>query len=63
MVVWSRVSQNSATWTEIADVENVVSGTPMGLLLTLTYPATTILTSWSNVTKNSDPTWSNISVN
>ena len=63
MGTWTNKSKNSATWTNTSDTIDVgllASGSPIGLLLALTYttsiPATGV--DWGNVSKNSS-SWTN----
>ncbi len=53
---WSNTSKNSATWTNQDDAATIplTAGSPIGLLLALTYSQTQEIleNNWSNQTKN-----------
>lgn len=63
---WSNLSPNSATYSNLdrSDASVLDAGTPIGLLLTLTYgeKVTTGQASWAQESGNS-ASWSNISAN
>lgn len=67
-MTWTTISKpTDATWTGVAkpaeDIEVLRPvGTPIGLLLALTYadPITSVLTGWSGIAKPSTYNWSNV---
>lgn len=62
MATWSNQSPTSATWTTIPFSDSPTPGSPIGLLLALTYEYSLGSTSWSNSSPNS-ASWSNVSPN
>lgn len=62
MAVWTDTSQNSASWTNVPSRDFLTAGSPIGLLLALTYSGTQTINSWTDVTENSS-SWSNVSQN
>lgn len=62
MTTWTNISRASGTsWTNITKPTSlaVTGGSPIGLLLSLTYAAN-VTTSWTNITKASGTSWTNI---
>lgn len=63
MSTWTNQAKNSATWASVANSDigaTQTEGSPIGLLLALTYSATIISNSrtWANQSKNS-ASWTN----
>lgn len=63
MTTWTKITKASGTgWTKIAKAVDPVTstgGTPIGLLLALTYANTTD-SLWTKITKASNTTWTKI---
>lgn len=65
MTTWNKITKASGTsWTKIGTPGNEVidvGGSPIGLLLALTYPARTVVISgWTKITKAAGTTWTKI---
>lgn len=59
MTTWTpRTKASGTSWTQVAKIPTAITtlGSPIGLLLTLTYPQTQG-TAWSNVTKATGTVW------
>lgn len=61
MTSWTKVTKPTGTsWTKIQPSGGIPEGTPIGMLLALTYAAAQFSTSWTKITKASGTTWTKI---
>lgn len=65
MTTWTKVTKASGTsWTKVskppADTPAVGGGSPIGLLLALTYGGTAVVSKWTKVAKATGTAWTKI---
>lgn len=64
MTTWTKISKPSTSWTKIAKPSGgtgTSAGTPIGLLLALTYATGVVASNWTKITKPSGTVWTKIS--
>lgn len=61
MTTWTTITKpTNTTWTKVQPSGGIPGGTPIGMLLALTYAATQFTTSWTTITKASGTVWTKI---
>lgn len=62
MTTWTKITKPTSSWTKVAKATAVLGttvGSPIGLLLSLTY-ATSLGSTWTKVTKASGTSWTKV---
>lgn len=61
MATWTKITKPTSTaWVKVQPSGGIPSGTPIGLLLSITYAANQFTTSWTKITKASGTSWTKI---
>lgn len=61
MTTWTNIPKaTGTTWTKIQPSSGSPAGTPIGMLLALTYAAPRFSTSWTKITKATGTVWTKI---